>query len=191
MNIKELQEFWKGFPESPFSDTFKWIDAEGYEHMLTIRGWSGDAVLESVAKAKERIAELGGIAPANRVAAPAPSPSAQIQETDPTGLPVVDAEGQPRMVDLPKGVAIYTVKEVFRDQNKDKTKDLLKVTTVEEAPFISRKYGVTCFHPPAQYKDFKDWPIGTKYAPRAGAMRVIIREPEAEGKYANILEFRA
>jgi len=188
MDAKELKVFWEGFPEAPFADTFKWLDVDGFEHMLTIRGRSGDAVLESVGKAKERIAQLGGIAPANK---PIPAiPTAQIQERDESGVPVVDAEGNPRMVSLPDGVGIYTIKEVFHAKSKDGTKDLLRVTTVEEAPFLSRKYGTGCFHPPVQYKDFASWPVDGRYAPKEGAKHVVIRAPKDGGKYADVIEFR-
>jgi hypothetical protein len=61
--IEQAKAYWQGFPEAPFSDTFKWIDSEGYEHMMTVRGWSGGKVIESVQKAEAKIAELGGMAP--------------------------------------------------------------------------------------------------------------------------------
>ena len=75
METKELKEYWQGFPEAPYSDTFKWIDADGYEHMMTVRGWEGGAVLGAIGKAKEVIASINGKPAGNRpVQAPAPVP---------------------------------------------------------------------------------------------------------------------
>jgi hypothetical protein len=186
--LKDLKEYWSGMPEAPCSDTFKWVDANGFEHLMTFRGWSGEGVLKTVAAAIEHILEQGGIAPANRVAPP--PPSQMVQERDEhSGLPVVDAEGQPRMVALPDGVAIYTVREVFHDKTKA-GKDILKVTTVEEAPFISKKFGIGVFHAPSQYSDFHQWPIDGRYAPKPGAGHVLIRAPKDGGKYADVIEFR-
>jgi hypothetical protein len=67
------QEYYKGFPEAPFSDTFKWTDADGYEHMITCRSWSENSLLQAVDKAKKQIKEREGV-PANSKSAVAPAP---------------------------------------------------------------------------------------------------------------------
>ena len=55
-----IQEHFAGFPEAPASDTFKWIDGVGIEHMTTIRAWSGGTVYTEVAKFVARVIESGG-----------------------------------------------------------------------------------------------------------------------------------
>jgi len=76
------QEYFKDFPEAPFSDTFKWLDLDGFEHMVTIRSWSSNSGIQAVNKAKDEIKAIGGIAPANKqlpqAPAPKPDPAAKI-----------------------------------------------------------------------------------------------------------------
>lgn len=183
------KDFWQGFPEAPFSDTFKWIDAEGYEHMLTIRGWEGGAMLKAVEKAKEFISGLGG-KPVGKFS-PAPTASSEpvmVPMTDENGTAIVGLDHQPIMEKV-ENAKVYTIEGVAHDKTSN-GKDVLKVFTVEQESFISRKYGVNCFHAPAQYKDFKNWPTGAKYAPKDGATHVVIKAPEGDSKYANIVDFR-
>lgn len=84
-----LQDYWKDFPEAPFSDTFKWIDADGFEHMTTVRGWGDKSLSDGINKAKALIQYNGG-RPANGrtpppamvpVATSAPQPIAAPQPT--------------------------------------------------------------------------------------------------------------
>lgn len=80
-NKPTLQEYWRGFPEAPFSDTFKWIDADGFEHMTTVRGWGDKSLSEGITKAKALIQYNGGKPAGNRPPqAPAanPDPAAKI-----------------------------------------------------------------------------------------------------------------
>ena len=74
MNAEELKEYWAGFPEAPLSDTFKYIDVEGFEHMITVRGWEGAAFFGTIGIVKANILGQGGIAPATRNLTPAPAP---------------------------------------------------------------------------------------------------------------------
>lgn len=179
------QEYWKGFPEAPASDTVKWIDKHGFSHMTTVRAWSREGLVTQTTLFIESIFADGAKPEGSNV-----PPAAQMQERDATGLPVVDPEGKPVMVNLPDGVHLFTVAGVFHDQNKDKDKDILKVVTVEK-PYNS-KYGVSCFHAPPEAEGWKAWPIGPdqKYAPPKGMGHVIIRDPQSGGKYAEIVEFK-
>jgi hypothetical protein len=83
----KVQDYWHGFPEAPASDTFKWIDALGYEHMTTIRAWTQATLYEQVSKFVANLTETGG-----RTAAlqPAPKPA---QAPAPTTAPVANATG--------------------------------------------------------------------------------------------------
>jgi hypothetical protein len=117
-------------------------------------------------------------------------PQPTITVTDETGVPVIDAvTGKPMTAPLPEGVRLYTVAQVFHDKTKS-GKDVLKVITAEE-PY-NTKYGVSCFHPSPEFNGWKTWQEGEKfkYAPPAGAGHVLIRAPQGEGKYADVLEFR-
>ena len=75
------KDYWAGFPEAPFSDTIKWTDGNGFDHMTTFRGWTFNALYETLAKAEAHILETGGKpngakpAPA-QTAAPAPATQA-------------------------------------------------------------------------------------------------------------------
>ena len=82
MELKDLKDYWNGFPEAPYSDTFKWVDQNGYEHMLTVRGWSGSAVLDAVNKAIEAITAANGHNPSHRAPIPAP------QNNEPVRVPL-------------------------------------------------------------------------------------------------------
>lgn len=74
------QEYYKDFPEAPFSDTFKWVDVDGFEHMVTIRSWSANSGMGAIAATKKLIEDAGG-KPANvrpqPAAAPQPDPAAK------------------------------------------------------------------------------------------------------------------
>jgi hypothetical protein len=60
------QEYFKDFPEAPFSDTFKWVDVDGYEHMVTVRSWSAHSGMGALEAAKKEIAEVGGMSPSKK-----------------------------------------------------------------------------------------------------------------------------
>jgi hypothetical protein len=78
------QDYFKGFPEAPASDTFKWVDAQGFEHMTTIRAWTATALQGEVVKFTAKIAETGG----KTAALPtAPKPATAKEQ------PVADANG--------------------------------------------------------------------------------------------------
>lgn len=79
------QEYWQGFPEAPASDTFKWIDGEGFEHMTTLRAWNGGSLYKSIAEFVSHIKESGG---RNLVPQQAPAP---VTATSPA--PVKPQEG--------------------------------------------------------------------------------------------------
>jgi hypothetical protein len=178
------QDYWKGFPEAPASDTFKWVDAKGFEHMTTIRSWSVSGLVTQIAELSSDVQEAGGKPHGGALPA-----KAQVQERDENGTPVVDPDGKPVMANLPDGTRLYTVKFVFHDQTKS-GKDVLKVVT-EEKPY-STKYGVSCFHPPAAYSGWKSWAVGPDYKqpPVTGALQVVIRDPQGDSKYADVIEFR-
>lgn len=57
------QEYYKDFPEAPFSDTFKWVDSNGYEHMITVRSWSATSLIQAIKQTQEHIGEFGGTPP--------------------------------------------------------------------------------------------------------------------------------
>ena len=180
------QEYWKGFPEAPASDTAHWIDKYGFAHMTTLREWSKEELATVIADFYSDVVTVGG-----KPDGPALPPKAQIQERDETGVPVVDGDGNAIMTNLPEGTNLYTVKAVFHDRTKTGNKDVLKVVTVEK-PYDT-KYGVSCFHPPEAFNGWKDWGIGIeyKYAAPEGAGHVVIRDPKDGGKYADVIEFQA
>lgn len=125
---------------------------------------------------------------------PKPTPSTKTPLVDETGTPVMDAQtGAPVMTDLPAGVKVYRVAGLAHDKTKTTNKDVLKVWTAEE-PY-NKGYGVSCFHPPAEIGDWKKWEVmskenKTRYMPPAGFELVLIRDPQKEGGYPDVIEFR-
>lgn len=125
---------------------------------------------------------------------PKPVPSTKTPLVDETGTPVVDAQtGAPVMTDLPAGVKVYRVAGLAHDKTATTKKDVLKVWTAEE-PY-NKGYGVSCFHPPAEIGNWKSWALMSKenkvrYPPPAGFELVLIRDPQGEGKYPDVIEFR-
>jgi len=184
------QDYWKGFPEAPTSDTFKWVDGAGFEHMTTIRAWSGKLLYEQVAGFVGIVLNTGG-----KPAGFAPAPTNKIPARDETGVEIVDGNtGEPVMTNLPDGVHLYTVSGLVHDKNKAGDKDILKVFTVE-APY-NKGYGVACFHVPAELKGFTAWAVTSKenkamYAPPENCKHVLIRDPKGDSKYPDVVEFRA
>jgi hypothetical protein len=121
------------------------------------------------------------------------TPNNTIQMRDDSGLPVVDENQQPVKVSLPSGTRVYQIQSVYHDQTKPKDgkpgKDVLKIVTIED-PY-NTKYGVSCFHPNG-IDGWKTWPVGVenKYAPPAGLNHVVIRDPQGDSKYPEVVEFR-
>lgn len=188
--LDEARKYFEGFPEAPYSDSFKWVDANGFEHLTTVRAWTGGTLLSGIDKATLAIANRSGKPAGFRP--PAPSAEAQkIQATTEDGLPVVDAEQQPVMVDLPQGVHLFSVKEVYHDTNKDGDKHMLKVVIHEqEYPYSNKKYGISCFHPGVEFTGWMDWKIGDRFAPPIKAAKVLIHDPKQGSKWADVVEFR-
>jgi hypothetical protein len=182
MAIEETKKYFEGFPEAPASDSFKWQDAQGYEHMLTLRAWHVKPLMNAILEAQMAIVEVGGKPISNQ---PKTMPPALVQATE-NGIPVINVEGEPVMIPAPAGVRTYNVKALFHDQTKN-GKDVLKVVTNEE-PY-NTKYGVSCFH--GGPEGWKAWALGVenKYVPSKGFLKVDIQDPEGENKYANILRF--
>ena len=81
---QQLKQQWEGFPEAPYSDTFKWVDEQGWEHMTTLRNYSGTALMEDINKMTRLVSEKGGrpsrAASAPLVTAPAPAMPAIVQQ---------------------------------------------------------------------------------------------------------------
>ena len=44
------QEYFSGFPEAPASDTFRWVDNLGNEHMTTLRAWTAEGLSSTIRK---------------------------------------------------------------------------------------------------------------------------------------------
>jgi len=187
---QDPKEYWQGFPEAPYSDSFKWTDEQGFEHLSTVRAWTGKNLLTGIDKMVSNIIDLKG-KPINGKPQPAPvAGPAQIQLKTEDGTPVIDAETrQPVMVNLPSGHHLFTVKEVYHDKTQS-GKDNLKIVLEEKYEFGNGKYGVSCFHPNGFYNGWKDWEVGKRFAPSREAAKVIIRDPKEGGKYADVVEFR-
>jgi hypothetical protein len=187
-----IQEYWKDFPEAPFSDTFKWIDADGFEHMTTVRGWTDKSLNEGITRAKGMIDYNGG-KPSGRPSQVAPAAQAapvMVAMRDENGTPMVDQNHEP-LIEKIDGANKYTVKGLFHGKTKN-GKDYLGVQTIESPH--NRKWGVKCFHPNG-INEWKSWPLSENepvvYAPPANAKFVIIREAQGEGKFPDVVEFQA
>src|SRR5258706_5467186 len=128
------QEYYKDFPEAPFSDSFKWLDAEGFEHIATIRSWSANSGMGAIESAKKIIVDIGG-KPVNNLPKPLPESANKIPLTDENGTPVVDINRNPVMSALPDGVHVFTVAGFGHDRTKSSNKDVLKGWT-QEKPYI-------------------------------------------------------
>jgi hypothetical protein len=97
------QEYFKGFPEAPASDTFKWIDGVGIEHMTTIRAWSGTIVYNETAKFIKHVTDSGGRTAALQSApkpaqAPVPSETATFNATG-TSMQIAKIKVTPEVKD--------------------------------------------------------------------------------------------
>jgi len=95
---KSAQEYWKGFPESPVSSTFKWTDPEGYEHMTTMRAYSTAQLLQLIVRFKAELAEFGGVPKGEVKVSPAQS---SIYEwlNNPDGTPAIEKGKTTLLVD--------------------------------------------------------------------------------------------
>lgn len=117
-----IQDYFKGFPESPASDTIRWVDGAGFDHMTTIRAWSGTILYSEMAKFIGTVIETGG-KPVNTPHAPAPTAAPKPAST-PAPIPQANASGTSIMVkkikvtqDVKDG-ATRTIVDLFRDGDK-------------------------------------------------------------------------
>lgn len=187
MTIEETKAYFSGFPEAPASDTFKWVDSAGFEHLLTLRAWHVKPLMNAIEEAQVVIAEIGG-KPISTQSKVSPAPPV-VQAKDELGTPVVDQEGKPVMeqVNMLPGEVICAIKGFYHGQTKN-GEDKLKVVLADK-PY-SGKYGHYVFKPP--FTDWQSWPLGgdppalfTK--PEYG--HAIVRPPEEGGKYPEIVGF--
>ena len=105
MTDKEItpQQYFKDFPEAPFSDTFRWVDNDGFEHMITVRSWSASSLFQAMGQAKEKIAEIGK---APKTATPtAETPAAGVPEKKGYEQRPVPASELPE--GLPEGIVVF------------------------------------------------------------------------------------
>lgn len=181
------------------SDSFRWLDSSGFEHISTIRAESWERLAYALAEAEGGILEVGGkplisanLRPTNEPLPRADAPeTGKVQERDETGTPVVDGNGKAVMIDLPDGTHLFTVKEVFHDTNQGGDRHMLKVVLEEQSyAHANGKYGISCFHPESHFPKWKQWEVGKRYAPPATAAKVVIRDPKPGGKFADVVEFR-
>lgn len=71
---QDPREYWAGFPEAPFSTSFKWVDANGFEQLTTLRGWQFSTMFRTIGQAEEIITMNGGM-PINNRPQPAQAPT--------------------------------------------------------------------------------------------------------------------
>jgi hypothetical protein len=110
-----LQEYWKGFPEAPLSDTFKWVDEDGFEHMTTVRGWGDKSLSAGLAKVKALIQDNGGKPVRARAPeAPSPTPDAAVKIALEEGNKQLAVELQEMALDVPPapGGKQYNISEI-------------------------------------------------------------------------------
>lgn len=85
------QDYYSGFPEAPASDTCKWVDAGGFEHMTTIRAWSVAGMSTQIAEFYADVTTAGG-KPAGQF------PTAAPPRTDPAAKAAAEA-GNPALAE--------------------------------------------------------------------------------------------
>lgn len=171
----------------PLSDTFRWLDQNGFEHMACVRAttWEGLQILLS-----EAIADI--VAHDGK---PLISSSLRV-----TNEPLPRAEDTPRTVpardggediELPDDIHLLTVREVYRDVAPNSNNTHMKVVIEEQDyQFANGNYGIACFHPESHFPKWKGWEVGKRKAPPEGAEKVLVRDPKPGSKRAEVLEFR-
>jgi hypothetical protein len=108
------QDYFQGFPEAPASDTFKWIDALGYEHMTTIRAWSGTILYNELSKFVAYLEETGARTAALQPApkpAQAPAPKPAIANASGTSFKISKIKVTPEIKDGAQRIMV----ELFQD----------------------------------------------------------------------------
>lgn len=85
--FEKTKEYWKEFPEAPFSDSFKWIDKNGFDHISIARGWTFPALMTSIERATTAILEAGG---KSLYATPPAAATANPPPAEPTRQPIDD-----------------------------------------------------------------------------------------------------
>lgn len=181
---EDPRQYWQGFPEAPYSDSFKWTDDKGFEHLSTVRGWTFRAILSSIQKAEQAILEMGG-RPAGKEPRPEAPKMAPPEEPDPHEPRYVD----PAELELRPGQHLFHVKELFRDKTNDGSKYMLKVVLEEPYEYGNGKWGISYFKTDGVYAGWTKWELGKRYAPSREGAKVIVEDPKPGGKYANVVAF--
>jgi len=135
------QEYWQGFPEAPASDTVKWVDKDGFEHMTTLRAWTGDGLYQQIAKFVANVKDTGGrtTVPVHAPAPVAPAAPSAVAETGTMSLRIGKIkvtpevkDGKPRiMVELFAGSHQYADIKKFFDNNSQASAAFAAVTSLD------------------------------------------------------------
>lgn len=157
---------------------------------ITVKESEPDKVEEHIA---DLIAGLATLSDGWSIVPPqGAQPKTTIPVRDEQGLPVVDGEQKPVFTELPPGVKLYTVQHLMHGKTKPNEKnptgmDVVNVITIE-APY-NTKYGVKCFHPTG-LDNWKTWVQDAPQVPLPGFFHVLIRDPQGESKFPEVVEFR-
>lgn len=183
-------------PRLPYHDSFRFLDAFGFEHIMSISAKNFDEMVTLMAEAESSILHANGtplisanLRPSSELKNPVPAPA---EPAPGYTVKEVKAQAEPAYVeDLPEGCHLFNVKEVYHDMNSGRTQHMLKVVLEEQNyEFANGKWGINCFHPEAFYKKYKDWELGKRFSPSIEASKVVIRDPAPGGKWADVVEFR-
>jgi len=137
------QEYWANFPEAPYSDTFKWVDGAGYEHMTTVRQWSGQGLYSAIAKMIEIIGETGGRPANNRPPmAPAPAPDA--------AAAILAADGNKQAA-----ASVQAASEAVPSAPNGKQWLTMEINRIVIKPEPLDTYTLECYAPGHRYPDLR------------------------------------
>lgn len=174
--------------ELTFSDTFRYLDPAGFEHMVCVKAvtWEGLQILLQEARTDLVSNNNKPLISSNLRITNEPLPSA---ESAPRTVPARDGGD---VIALPPDVHLFTVKELFHDTNQDGTYHMLKVVIEEQDyQYANGNYGISCFHPESAYPNWQKWQVEQRKSPSENADMVLVRDPQGKSKRAEVIEFRS
>ena len=186
---------------TPFHNSFRFLSANGFEHIMTIEADTYPELLSRIAEAEADILHSKGVPlmSANLrpsweltnggTTPPAPAPA---QEKPNSNGHKTEPQYEPFAEDLPDGQHLFPVKEVFHDTNQGGDKHFVKVVIDGDYEYGNGNWGIAMFkNADKLFPGWKNWKKGQRYSPPTSAAYVVVEDPAGGGKYANIVEFRS
>lgn len=183
-----------------FSDSFRFIDAYGFEHLVSLHADTWDELTVALAGAVAEISASNG-RPLISNSLSLSSASYGTMEPAPVLPPAETPEPAPAPAYVPAddlqlepGQHVFDIMELFHDASQDGRTHTLKVVIDPAAGYShdNGKWGIAFFANDATagvYAGWVKWQKNHRYPPNPELTRVIVQDPKQGSKRASVVGF--